>query len=137
MFPLVYFSSQSENTYRFVTCLNLPSCRIPIDIKRKVYIKNPYILLVPSYGGGSSRGAVPKQVIQFLNNEKNRRGLRGVIAAGNRNFGKGYCLAGEIIANKCQVPYLYRFELMGTPKDIANVKIGVTQFWQQLVLPTT
>ncbi|PPI88950.1 class Ib ribonucleoside-diphosphate reductase assembly flavoprotein NrdI [Candidatus Pantoea edessiphila] len=129
MLPLVYFSSQSENTYRFVTCLNLPADRIPLDIKQKLKIQTPYILLVPSYGGGSSQGAVPKQVIQFLNDSSNRNGIRGVIAAGNRNFGKGYCLAGDIIAKKCHVPYLYRFELMGTPNDIANVKAGVTQFW--------
>jgi len=87
--------------------------------------------VVPSYGGGSARGAVPKQVIQFLNDDANRRGIRGVIAAGNRNFGAGFCLAGDIIAQKCQVPYLYRFELMGTADDIAHVKAGVTQFWQR------
>ncbi|MBK4775538.1 class Ib ribonucleoside-diphosphate reductase assembly flavoprotein NrdI [Candidatus Pantoea edessiphila] len=129
MLPLVYFSSQSENTYRFIMCLNLPANRIPLDIQKHLKIKKPYILLVPSYGGGGIKGAVPKQVIQFLNDESNRSGIRGVIAAGNRNFGKGYCLAGDIIAKKCQVPYLYRFELMGTPTDIANVKAGVTQFW--------
>lgn len=115
MFPLVYFSSQSENTHRFITRLGLPACRIPIDGKQRLHIDQPFILVVPSYGGGSARGAVPRQVIQFLNDDANRRGIRGVIAAGNRNFGEGYCLAGDIIAQKCQVPYLYRFELMGTP----------------------
>lgn len=128
---LVYFSSQSENTHRFVTRLGLPSRRIPLDKAQRLQVDRPFILVVPSYGGGSARGAVPAQVIQFLNDADNRRLLRGVIAAGNRNFGAGFCLAGEIIAQKCQVPYLYRFELMGTPDDIANVKAGVTQFWQQ------
>ncbi|WP_278497550.1 class Ib ribonucleoside-diphosphate reductase assembly flavoprotein NrdI [Pantoea vagans] len=136
MFPLVYFSSQSENTHRFVTRLGLPARRIPLDAREALHIDQPYILVVPSYGGGSSRGAVPRQVIQFLNDEANRRGIRGVIAAGNRNFGAGYCLAGSIIAKKCQVPCLYRFELMGTPDDIAKVKAGVTQFWQQQI-PST
>ncbi|MGD8105078.1 class Ib ribonucleoside-diphosphate reductase assembly flavoprotein NrdI [Pantoea sp. FN0302] len=128
---LVYFSSQSENTHRFVTRLGLPSRRIPLDKAQRLQVDRPFILVVPSYGGGSVRGAVPAQVIQFLNDAANRRLLRGVIAAGNRNFGAGFCLAGDIIAQKCQVPYLYRFELMGTPDDIANVKAGVTQFWQQ------
>ncbi|ARJ42677.1 ribonucleotide reductase assembly protein NrdI [Pantoea alhagi] len=128
---LVYFSSQSENTHRFVTRLGLPSRRIPLDKAQRLQVDRPFILVVPSYGGGSARGAVPAQVIQFLNDAANRRLLRGVIAAGNRNFGAGFCLAGDIIAQKCQVPYLYRFELMGTPDDIANVKAGVTQFWQQ------
>jgi len=131
MFPLVYFSSQSENTHRFITRLGLPARRIPLDLSARLQHQQPYILVVPSYGGGDSRGAVPRQVIHFLNDESNRRGIRGVIAAGNRNFGEAYCLAGDIIAQKCQVPVLYRFELMGTPDDIATVKAGVTQFWQQ------
>lgn len=38
-----------------------------------------------------------------------------MIAAGNRNFGDGWGRAGDVIAQKCAVPYLYRFELMGTP----------------------
>ncbi|MFS2221936.1 class Ib ribonucleoside-diphosphate reductase assembly flavoprotein NrdI [Pantoea sp. B65] len=131
MFPLVYFSSQSENTHRFISRLGLPARRIPLDSAQRLQADRPYILVVPSYGGGSARGAVPKQVIQFLNDEANRRLIRGVIAAGNRNFGTAFCMAGDIIAQKCQVPYLYRFELLGTADDIANVKAGVTQFWQQ------
>lgn len=91
---------------------------------------------MPSYGGGTSHGAVPKQVIQFLNDTNNRQLIRGVIAAGNRNFGEAYCLAGDIIARKCQVPYLYRFELMGTADDIANVYKGVTEFWQRQTAPS-
>ncbi len=131
MNPLVYFSSQSENTHRFIVRLGLPAQRIPLDITQRLQVAHPYILVVPSYGGGGARGAVPKPVVHFLNDQANRDLIRGVIAAGNRNFGDGFCLAGDIIARKCQVPYLYRFELMGTPDDIANVKAGVTQFWLQ------
>ena len=131
MFPLVYFSSQSENTHRFISRLGLAARRIPLDSAQRLQVEHPYILVVPSYGGGTARGAVPKQVIQFLNDEANRRLIRGVIAAGNRNFGAAFCMAGDIIAQKCQVPYLYRFELLGTADDITNVKSGVTQFWQQ------
>ncbi|BCQ36176.1 MULTISPECIES: class Ib ribonucleoside-diphosphate reductase assembly flavoprotein NrdI [Erwinia] len=131
MTTLVYFSSLSENTHRFITRLNLPAVRIPLDYAQCLQVDQPYILVVPSYGGGTAQGAVPKQVIQFLNDTNNRQLIRGVIAAGNRNFGEAYCLAGDIIARKCQVPYLYRFELMGTSDDIANVHKGVTQFWQR------
>ena len=128
---LVYFSSQSENTHRFVMRTGLRARRIPLDAAQRLQIDEPYILVVPSYGGGTSQGAVPKQVIQFLNDVSNRQLIRGVIASGNRNFGEAYCLAGSIIAQKCQVPCLYRFELLGTADDIANVYQGVTQFWQR------
>ena len=132
MHPLVYFSSASENTHRFVGKLDLPAIRIPIGgAGAKLRVDEPYILLVPSYGGGSAKGAVPTQVIRFLNDEHNRSLIRGVIAAGNTNFGAAYCIAGDIISQKCQVPYLYRFELLGTPEDVAKVKQGVTEFWQR------
>lgn len=132
MNPLVYFSSSSENTHRFVGRTGLPAIRIPIDRQsEKLRVDTPYILVVPSYGGGSSKGAVPTQVIRFLNDEYNRSLIRGVIAAGNTNFGAAYCIAGEIISQKCQVPYLYRFELLGTPEDVAKVRQGVTEFWQR------
>ncbi|MBG6248678.1 MULTISPECIES: class Ib ribonucleoside-diphosphate reductase assembly flavoprotein NrdI [Symbiopectobacterium] len=132
MNPLVYFSSQSENTHRFIARVGLPALRIPIAEDQPVLnVAQPFILVVPSNGGGSSKGAVPHQVIRFLNDANNRAGLRGVIAAGNMNFGTAYCLAGDIIAQKCKVPYLYRFELLGTPEDVINVRKGVTKFWQQ------
>nr|WP_113865859.1 class Ib ribonucleoside-diphosphate reductase assembly flavoprotein NrdI [Brenneria salicis]NMN90783.1 protein involved in ribonucleotide reduction [Brenneria salicis ATCC 15712 = DSM 30166]RBP63504.1 protein involved in ribonucleotide reduction [Brenneria salicis ATCC 15712 = DSM 30166]RLM30933.1 ribonucleotide reductase assembly protein NrdI [Brenneria salicis ATCC 15712 = DSM 30166] len=132
MNPLVYFSSQSENTHRFISRVGLPALRIPIATGLPTLkVEQPYILVVPSYGGGSSKGAVPRQVIHFLNERQNRDYLRGVIAAGNMNFGAAYCLSGDIIAQKCQVPYLYRFELLGTAEDVANVRKGVTEFWQQ------
>ncbi|MFJ5375504.1 class Ib ribonucleoside-diphosphate reductase assembly flavoprotein NrdI [Pectobacterium versatile] len=132
MNPLVYFSSQSENTHRFISRVGLPALRIPIATEQPALkVDRPYILVVPSYGGGSTKGAVPRQVIIFLNDPHNRAYLCGVIAAGNTNFGAAYCIAGDIIAQKCQVPYLYRFELLGTAEDVANVRKGVTEFWQQ------
>jgi protein involved in ribonucleotide reduction len=131
MSNLVYFSSSSENTLRFVERLGLPALRIPLEVKRRLEVTEPYILIVPSYGGGGIAGAVPAQVIRFLNNPANRALLRGVIASGNRSFGEGFCRAGDAIAQKCQVPYLYRFELLGTEQDIENVRKGVSEFWQR------
>ncbi|AHB69253.1 class Ib ribonucleoside-diphosphate reductase assembly flavoprotein NrdI [Cronobacter malonaticus] len=131
MSALIYFSSRSENTHRFIARLGLPAARIPLEDRERLRADEPYILVVPTYGGGGTAGAVPRQVIRFLNDEHNRALLRGVIAAGNRNFGEGFCRAGDIIAHKCQVPFLYRFELMGTGQDIDNVRKGVSEFWQR------
>ena len=128
---IVYFSSSSENTHRFVQRLALPAVRIPLNERERIQVDEPYILIVPSYGGGGTAGAVPRQAIRFLNDPHNRQLIRGVIAAGNRNFGDAYGRAGDIIAQKCGVPYLYRFELMGTPTDVDNVRKGVSEFWQR------
>jgi protein involved in ribonucleotide reduction len=85
--------------------------------------------VVPTYGGGDGKGAVPKQVIKFLNVKANRDLLQGVIAGGNTNFYEAYCLAGDIISRKCGVPLMYRFELMGTPEDVTAVREGLEGFW--------
>ncbi|WP_423922857.1 class Ib ribonucleoside-diphosphate reductase assembly flavoprotein NrdI [Frigoribacterium sp. 2-23] len=132
MTQLVYFSSVSGNTHRFVQKLGLEAQRIPLfPSDPQLHVYDPYVLVLPTYGGGEGRGAVPKQVIRFLNDEDNRALLRGVIAAGNTNFGEGYCLAGDIIAAKCQVPLLYRFEVFGTPDDVSAVQTGLEEFWTQ------
>ncbi|MET4638864.1 class Ib ribonucleoside-diphosphate reductase assembly flavoprotein NrdI [Mycetocola sp. 2940] len=130
MTKLVYFSSVSGNTRRFVEKLDVPAARIPLHAKEPALSADePYVLVTPTYGGGDGHGAVPKQVIRFLNDEKNRKLLRGVIAAGNTNFGSAYGLAGDIISAKCHVPNLYRFEVFGTPDDVRVVHEGLESFW--------
>jgi protein involved in ribonucleotide reduction len=129
---IVYFSSASQNTHRFVERLDLPARRIPLRPADGVLdAAEEYVLVVPTYGGGNQGGAVPRQVVKFLNDERNRSLCRGVVAAGNTNFGSAYCLAGDIVAAKLGVPYLYRFELLGTAEDVTRVREGLGQFWQQ------
>lgn len=128
---IVYFSSISENTHRFVEELGRPATRIPLRprLEGMPRVAAPYVLIVPSYGGGEIKGAIPKQVKTFLNDPTNRSYIRGVITAGNTNFGEHYCIAGPLIAQKCHVPELYRFELLGTPSDISKVREGLDAFW--------
>lgn len=138
MSTVVYFSSISGNTDRFVKKLGLTASRIPLYTHEDpLLVDEPYVLIVPTYGGGPETRAVPKQVIRFLNVEQNRNLCRGVIAAGNTNFGDTYCLAGDIITRKLQVPFLYRFELFGTPDDVIAVRDGLEKFWYQQQLPLT
>ncbi|MEI6699238.1 MAG: class Ib ribonucleoside-diphosphate reductase assembly flavoprotein NrdI [Mycobacteriaceae bacterium] len=132
---VVYFSSVSENTHRFVEKLGMPAIRIPL--REAIEVDGPYVLILPTYGGGRAEGPdpeagsyVPKQVIAFLNNEHNRLLLRGVIAAGNTNFGAEFCYAGDVVSRKCNVPFLYRFELMGTVDDVEAVRAGLNDFWK-------
>ena len=131
MTNLVYFSSVSGNTKRFIEKPGMPAARIPLYPKEEpLVVDQDFVLVVPTYGGGNGRGAVPKQVIKFLNDERNRRHIRGVISAGNTNFGEAYCLAGDIISAKCQVPHMYKFELFGTPRDVTRVHDGLEEFWR-------
>ncbi|WP_336671083.1 class Ib ribonucleoside-diphosphate reductase assembly flavoprotein NrdI [Tsukamurella sp. USMM236] len=133
---VVYFSSVSENTHRFVEKLGMRALRIPVTrASDPLTVDEPFVLITPTYGGGkqatalSGGGYVPKQVIRFLNDQHNRSLIRGVIAAGNTNFGEEFCFAGDVISRKCRIPYLYRFELMGTTDDVDRVHIGLTEFF--------
>ena len=120
---IVYFSSTTENTKRFVDKLGYRSKRIPLRPaqERHLSVDEPFVLVCPTYGGGP----VPPQVIKFLNDPDNRKYLRAVISGGNSNFGADYGKAGDIIAAKCNVPYVYRFELMGTAEDVELVRQGL------------
>lgn len=137
MAQLVYYSSRSENTARFVAELGLDALRIPLDSDAPMpQPTEPYVLICPTYADGKGRGAVPKQVIRFLNDPDRRALIRGVIAGGNRNFGALFAAAGDVIARKCNVPLLYRFELAGTPTDIARIREGLHLFWSKTCLTT-
>ena len=111
MSAVVYFSSASRNTERFVEHCDFPSCGVNVF----------RIPLQPN--------AVPPQVKRFLNDPANREWIRGVIASGNTNFGEAYAAAGPIISRKCHVPLMYRFELIGTREDVHAVREGVRRFF--------
>lgn len=121
---VVFFSNVSNNTARFVDRLGWPSKRIPIrNTEPALQVDTPYILILPTYAGGRDvSAAVPKQVIRFLNDKSNRALIRGVVASGNTNFGSTYCLGGDVVARKCGVPVLHRFELLGSDDDVSAVQ---------------
>ncbi len=132
MFDVVYFSSVSENTKRFVDKLGVKTVRIPLkteDAAEFVHSQDS-VLVVPTYGGGNEGGTVPKQVIKFLNNPENRKHIKAVIAGGNTNLGDHFCRAGDVVAEKLGVPVLYRFEITGTPEDVNEVKERLARLWQ-------
>lgn len=132
---IVYFSSTSENTHRFVQKLTCVSHRIPLNLQEHMVVDSEYILICPTYSGGGknthghvdTRGAVPKQVIHFLNDEHNRKLCRAVIGTGNTNFGDSFALAGPIIAAKVGVPLAYQFELSGTQEDVVRVQMLIDE----------
>lgn len=137
---VVYFSSATDNTHRFVQKLGLPNVRIPLTrVDEPLTVDEPYVLVIPTYGGGVSMSGknsrpVPPQVIRFLNDERNRSFIRAVVAGGNSNFGSDFGLAGNVISKKCKVPYVYRFELMGNEEDVRILRGGLLQNSESLGL---
>jgi protein involved in ribonucleotide reduction len=121
---IVYFSNYSGNTKRFVEKLDGAHVRIPIDHgdSGDFVVDREYVLFVPTYGGGSEKSAIPRQVRRFLNVESNRALLRGVVGFGNTNFGEHFCKAADIISAKTGVPIIGRVEIFGTDEDVIKIK---------------
>jgi protein involved in ribonucleotide reduction len=121
---IVYFSNYSGNTKRFVEKLDEHNAiRIPIDWGGGgITLDQPYILCVPTYGGGEGRAAIPRQVRSFLNIKENRNLLRGVVGFGNTNFGEHFCKAADLISAKTGVPVIAKVEIFGTDYDVETVK---------------
>lgn len=123
MYNIVFYSSETGNTLSFIKKLGMEENAFQIKSKMPnlVEISSPYILFIPTYAANDGRGAIPKSIVKFLNNQNNRTLLKGIVASGNKNFGSNFCLAGDLISNKCDVPVLYRYELRGTQHDVTNV----------------
>jgi protein involved in ribonucleotide reduction len=132
VYDIVYFSTTSENTKRFVEKLGLSATRIPIrwDGEEPFTAVKPYVLVVPTYGGNKEEKQIPKQVVDFLNLKVNRDLLRGVIGTGNTNFGETYCRAAELISAKVGVPLLYKVEILGTPDDVQQTIERLERLWK-------
>lgn len=127
MRELIYFSSVSGNTHRLAAKLadaipGLIARRLPLrPADDPVTPRAPYLLLTPTYGGEAGENPVPRQVVRFLNDPAHRALLEGIISCGNTNFGRTYCLAGDVIAAKTGAPHLDRVEVFGTPDDVARL----------------
>ena len=121
---IVYFSNYSGNTKRFVEKLGMTATRIPIqaDANDPIEMDRPFVLFVPTYGGGSDRSAIPRQVRSFLNVPANRDLLQGIVGFGNTNFGEHFCKAADMISQKTGVPIVARVEIFGTDHDVNKVK---------------
>ena len=121
MIDVVFFSSVTGNTARFVEKLTISGVKYQIPIKGDFDI-NPnhrFIIVTPTYGDGDGKGMVPHQLKKFL--KKTNSGLVGVVSTGNKNFGKEFGLAGDLISYKFKVPLMHKFEIAGLPEDVEKV----------------
>ena len=131
---IVYYSTSTNNTHGFVEKLGMESVRIPKRASEEMPVVNrPYCLITPTYKGGTTvtgddESAVPKQVQRFLEHADNASFGKLVVAGGNINFGKYFCIAGKEIAEKYGIPYKYRFELRGNEEDVAILKHNLKTF---------
>ena len=129
---IVYFSSVSGYTDRFVKNLDLPAVRIPLRprLDHMPVLESPRVLILPTYGGGPETRAVPKRVLTFLSTPENRQNIVGVVGTGNTNFGAAYGLAAKLVARKLDVPLLNMVELFGTPEEVEETRDRIIRFME-------
>ena len=119
---IVYFSSKTGNTRRFVEKLGFENS---VAITPNLIVNEPFILVTGTYARNDGTGAVHPSVIKFLNNNKDH--IKGVVAGGNRNFGHHFAFAGDVISYKCKVELLYKFELFGNDTDVEKTIIKIKE----------
>ncbi len=107
---IVYFTV-TGNIKKFINKLNHDNVSF---IEDGLKIDEPYILIT----GTINFGEVPIEVKKFL--KENHENLIGVVGSGNRNWGRNFAIAGDIIAKKFNVPLLLKFELSGNTHDVEN-----------------
>lgn len=115
---LILYESMTGNVRRFLSKTGLSFQ----PISRTDTVDQPFILVTNTIGFGDA----PECVKHFL--ARNGRYLRAVAASGNRNWGRNFAHAADVIAETCHVPVLYKFELGGTAEDVVNFRERVRAF---------
>ena len=115
MVDICYFSL-TGNTESFIEDLEDEVESDIYDINKYQTVHRPFVLITPTYHFGD----VHEDVLDFL--ERNSEHLVGVIASGNFNWGEQFANAGNVISERYDVPFLYKFELNGEESDVMEVK---------------
>lgn len=131
---IVYFSSVTENTKRFVDKLPWKAERIPLHSREDaLQVDYDYILIIPTYGAGNPKSSVPKQVVKFLKPIENRNHCVGIIGGGNRNFGENYFVyAAKYLSHILKVENIYNFEVLGNTHEVKQTIELVSKHWEKI-----
>ncbi len=115
----VLYFSRTGNLEKFASKLrDLGHTNIEV-MTEGMKVDEPFVLLVPTIFFGE----VPIEYKKFLRD--NPTGLIGVSGSGNRNWGRNFCKAADIIAEKFNVPVISKFDLSGNTHDVENFIKGV------------
>jgi protein involved in ribonucleotide reduction len=112
---LIVYDSRTGNVEKFIKKLSLPS----VKINNGLVITEPFVLVTYTTGFG----LIPPSTGDFLKRCKSF--MLGVASSGNRNWGKNFGKAADLVSDSFNVPLLAKFELLGTDRDVENFKLGV------------
>ena len=106
------FATRTGNVQSIIDRLGVTNA---VDVSIEDTIDEDYIIFTYTDGYGD----VPYEVEDFIRN--NSAHLKGVVVSGNKSFTDTYCMAGDKISAKYNVPLLYKVEEAGTDEDIKKI----------------
>lgn len=109
----IYYASRMGHVEALVKAIDASATKIESgDLKAN----EEFILFTYTDG----HGIVPPVVEEFLSNNGDL--LNGVVVSGNKErHAETYCVAGDIISEKYNVPCLYKVDGSGTEEDVAAI----------------
>lgn len=107
---LIIYASKTGNVKRFIEKTGMDAIQITKDLQ----VDKPFILLTYTTGFGK----VPPEVEEFMQRDRHRTELQGLVGSGNRNWGMLFCGAADKLSEQFSVPVLMKFELSGTKEDV-------------------
>ncbi len=108
---ILYFS-RTGNLEKFANKLRDMGHTNVEPITEGMKVDEPFVLVASTIYFGE----VPVEYKRFLRD--NPTGLIGVSGSGNRNWGRNFAIAADIIAEKFNVPIISKFELSGNKHDL-------------------
>lgn len=100
--------------------------------------KIPFFIDVPTYlEGGTGTGPRVKEIFtnslsEYLDYQKNYQKLIGIFGSGNQNFNVQFTLTAKRYAKKFNSPLLYKYEMLGTKKDVQKVGHIIVKYFSNL-----
>lgn len=120
----VVYASLTGNTQRLMDKLRAvrPTWQV-LRIEPGVTVDQPFHLVTFTTGIGQ----VPVMVEEFLT--KHHQWLRSVTVSGNMNWGQTFGRAGDVIAERYQVPLLLKYELAGNDQVLQQIINKIEEFY--------
>lgn len=117
---IVVYYSMTNQTEEFIKKVKpkCPDIRFArLQIGQNGIPEDEFLLITPTY----NQGQIPMPVKRFLEPEETHEKLLGVVSSGNKNWGKMFANAGNIISEQYDVPLLHKYELRGNEMDVDTV----------------
>ena len=113
--PVIVYYSLSGNTKAFANRFKADGYEVMTN-RQAGGIAQPFVLFTPTY----NFGGIPAPVKRFLNEYS--RHMQAVVSFGNLNWGAGFALAGEKVAEQYAVPLLMKIEMRGGDKEYEIIR---------------